>query len=207
MRPAAPTHDIRRRAAIRGFTLIEMITVLAVLAVLAAIAFPSFQQISMNMTVSGTTNDLVTALNLARAEAVKRGRPVAVIANGGDWSAGWQVVAARRVSGVIQDVPTSPGDEAACTADLEDGAPICMRHHGPVAPDYRVFGAASGGGEDGTVLFGISGDLRQATGFDLNICRPTSHADEVGSRRITVSGGGTISSKRDTTGSPAGSCA
>ncbi|HUD43246.1 MAG TPA: GspH/FimT family pseudopilin [Dokdonella sp.] len=191
----------------RGFTLIEMITVMVILAVLAAIAFPSFQQLSINMTVSGTTNDLVAALNLARAEAVKRGRPVAVIANGGDWSAGWQVVAARRVGGVLQDVPTSPGDEAACTADLEDDMPICMRHHGPVGTDYQVHGAASGGGEDGTVLFGISGDLRQATSFDLNICRPTSHAGEAGSRRITVIGSGAISSKRDTTGSPAGSCA
>lgn len=207
MRPAAPIHDTRPRAAMRGFTLIEMITVMAVLLILGAVTFPIFRQMRINMTVTDTTNDLVAALNLARSEAVKRGRPVAVIANGGDWSAGWQVVAARRVSGVVQDVPSSPGDEAACTADLEDGMPICVRHHDAVAATYRVFGAASGGGEDGIVLFGISGDLRQATSFDLNVCRPSDDADEAGSRRITVSGSGAISSKRDTAGSPAGSCA
>lgn len=204
---AAPIRGVPRRSTQRGFTLVEMIAVMAVLLVLGAMVFPSIRLMRVNMTVTGTTNDLVAALNLARSEAVKRGRPVAVLANGGDWSAGWQVVAARRVSGVLQDIPTSPGDEAACSADMEDGMPICMRHQDAIPGDYPIHGAASGGGEDGIVLFGISGELRQANSFDLNICRPPDYADEAGSRRVTVAGSGAISSKRDTRGSPAGSCA
>ena len=62
----------------RGFTLLELMVAIAVLAVLATIGVPSFQNLIQNNRVTTQTNELVTALTFARAEAVKRGRSVQV---------------------------------------------------------------------------------------------------------------------------------
>ncbi|MFU8819991.1 MAG: GspH/FimT family pseudopilin [Gammaproteobacteria bacterium] len=62
----------------RGFTLLELMVAIAVLAILATVGVPSFRDLIQNNRVTTQTNELVTALNFARAEAVKRGRTVRV---------------------------------------------------------------------------------------------------------------------------------
>ena len=69
-----------RRAS--GFTVVELVIAVAIVALLAALALPSFREVGVRMAVTDNTNDLVGALNVARSEAVKRGRAAAVIANG-----------------------------------------------------------------------------------------------------------------------------
>lgn len=88
----------------RGLTLIELIIVVAIIAIVATIAVPSFQQTLANSRVTEETNRLVTALQLARSEAIKLGAPVTVCkrppsgsdvcwsaASPRDWSNGWVV--------------------------------------------------------------------------------------------------------------------
>lgn len=68
---------MRRRTSL-GFTLIELVVVVAIVAILAVLAIPSFKEmLKQNRSVS-FVNELVSALNLARSEAVKRGLPVTV---------------------------------------------------------------------------------------------------------------------------------
>jgi type IV fimbrial biogenesis protein FimT len=92
----------------QGFTVLELMIVIVVMAILAVIAVPNLRTALQNNRLTTQTNDLVTAFQLARSEAVKRGRPVSVCASdvisaerdgndpvcdaAGDWSQGWMVV-------------------------------------------------------------------------------------------------------------------
>lgn len=55
----------------RGFTLLELIVTVAVAAVLLALAVPSFQNMIASNALSTASNDFVSALNLARMQAIK----------------------------------------------------------------------------------------------------------------------------------------
>ena len=74
----------------RGFTLMEMLVTLAVVAIVASLAVPSFQNMIATQRVRSAANDLVTALNLARSEAVKRNR-IVTVTPAGTWADGWTV--------------------------------------------------------------------------------------------------------------------
>jgi type IV fimbrial biogenesis protein FimT len=65
--------DIRFRiGSHRGFTLLELIVTVAVVAIAAAIAVPNLADFARNNAMSSATNDLLHALQVARAEATKR---------------------------------------------------------------------------------------------------------------------------------------
>ena len=192
----------------RGFTLVELIVAIAIVAIVAAIAIPSFREISLRMATTTNTNDLVGALNIARAEAVKRGRAVGVVANGGNWNDGWQIVVSKTVSGVLEPVPTSPGATAAdCAGSIEDGMPMCLQHRGAIEDNFTLLSKAAGpAGVDDIVIFSPVGALRDATAFDFSLCRPVGMEDPAQSRRIHVATGGVIDARRDTSTAPAGTC-
>lgn len=79
-----PEHDT-------GFTLIELMVTIAIAGILIGIAIPSFTSIITSNRLTTSANELVTALNLARSEAVKRGQQVVVRKTGSEWESGWQV--------------------------------------------------------------------------------------------------------------------
>jgi type IV fimbrial biogenesis protein FimT len=93
----------------RGFTLLELMAAIAVLAVLLAIGVPSFTDMLRNNRVTTSTNNVVTAISMARSEALKRGMPVTLCsANDAgtacrgdaatDWSAGGYLLFTDRVA-------------------------------------------------------------------------------------------------------------
>ncbi len=81
----------------QGMTVIELLTAMLVLAILMGLAVPSFREFSQNNRTVAATNDLVTALNLARNEALRRASPTVVCASANqatcsgalDWTTGW----------------------------------------------------------------------------------------------------------------------
>lgn len=83
--------------ATRGFTLVELLVTMAVAAILLTIAVPNLQMFVLNSRMASQANDLITAFNMARSEAVKRAASVTVCAssNGtsctGTWAQGWIV--------------------------------------------------------------------------------------------------------------------
>lgn len=62
----------------RGVTLIELIVTISVAAILLTVAVPGFRDFFIRNRLATQANELVTALNLARNEAVKRGVRVTV---------------------------------------------------------------------------------------------------------------------------------
>jgi type IV fimbrial biogenesis protein FimT len=161
--------------------MIELLMTIVIVAILSAVAVPAMREFNVRANVSTTTNDLVVALNLARSEAVKRGRNVSLVATGADWTNGWSV-------------------------QLADGTVV--RERAAVAASYRVLGAATGvGAPADRVIFTGTGALSVATGWDFSICRPSFAPGNAESRRVVVTATGSIRSRRDTTGAPAGACA
>lgn len=74
-----------------GFTLIELMVTIAIAAILLGVAIPSFTSVITSNRLTANTNEFITALNLARSEAIKRGQHVVVRKTGTDWEDGWQV--------------------------------------------------------------------------------------------------------------------
>jgi type IV fimbrial biogenesis protein FimT len=65
----------------RGFTLVELIVTVAIAAILAAVALPNLQDFIADNARSTRMNNLVTALNYARSDAVTRRRTTTVCAS------------------------------------------------------------------------------------------------------------------------------
>jgi len=173
--------------ACRGFGLIELVVAIAIVAVLTAAALPSFRELSRRMTISENTNNLVGALNTSRAEAVKRGSMVAVVGTGNDWTAlGWTVQADSNHDDVI------------------GGTDPVLATYARLTNDYTVKTLVTGG-SDAQIIFTSQGNLAgPATQADINVCRPDHEAEQ--SAWIHIAASGEITSRRNTSSSPAPGC-
>jgi len=72
----------------------ELMVTISIAGILLSVAIPSFTSIISSNRLTTYANELVTALNFARSEAIKRGQPVTIkrISNtSGDWAGGWTI--------------------------------------------------------------------------------------------------------------------
>jgi type IV fimbrial biogenesis protein FimT len=75
-----------------GVTLVELMVALAVFAILVTIGIPSFTNLVANNRASAAANELLSTLQFARSEAVKRNENITAASVGSDWSSqGWRV--------------------------------------------------------------------------------------------------------------------
>ena len=84
----------------RGFTLLELIIVITIAALLVTMAVPGYQSLILRNRMSTAANELTSALNLARSEAIRRNRSTVVCKSSdgagcgsaaASWSEGWLV--------------------------------------------------------------------------------------------------------------------
>ncbi|HEU4851124.1 MAG TPA: GspH/FimT family pseudopilin [Telluria sp.] len=76
-----------------GFTLTELLATAAIALVLGAVAVPSFRGVLDGIALRGATDELFSAVQFTRAQAIARNARVllAPAGEGGDWAKGWAV--------------------------------------------------------------------------------------------------------------------
>ncbi len=122
---------------IHGFTLIELLVAVAVLAILLTLAAPSFQELIRSNRVRAITDEMLTVLNTARAEAVKRNIPVTICTssdsiacdNGANWENGWVMFADADADGALDagEVTVHVGGAAAINYTVRGGGNFVNR--------------------------------------------------------------------------------
>jgi type IV fimbrial biogenesis protein FimT len=163
-----------------GFSLIELLVSIAILGVLASLAAPSFSESIKRYRINAIREDLSGSIQLARAEAVRRGRPVALIreltcavtlANANDWSCGWRMVVDSDSGGTISDLErgTSPVDATRVlqTTTISNGYKLT---HGALGESlvFNVWGQATVSGQFFTIAppEGTTGDTTSTLCFN-----------------------------------------
>ena len=88
---SSPHRAVRGGRSVRGFTLVELMTVVSILAVMLGILAPSFTGFLASQQAKSLTYDLTSDFMLARNEALKRNVSVSITRSGSGWEQGWTV--------------------------------------------------------------------------------------------------------------------
>ena len=162
-----------RLAAVRGFTLVELMVTVAVAAVLLAIAVPSFTSIVNSSRLTAQANEVVAALQSARMEAVRRNARVSVCSS----ADGSTCAGPAEAWGSLLTVLESSGEVLRVNA---------------VKPSLKVSSGVS------KITFRADGLARDAAGAVLantvTVCIPTTRPAE-NQRLVEMASGSRISAK------------
>lgn len=156
---------------ISGFTLVELLVTLALVAILVTVGVPSFLTTIQNNRVTTQANNFVSAINLARSEAVKTGAIAHVEALsptvGNEYGAGWRVWVDLNGNAAL-DLAATPPEEVREFAALDGGAVL-----------------NSGGPTD--LQFLSSGGLNSAA-VSLSLSIPNCAGDQIRTIAIALTG-------------------
>ncbi|MEO7241277.1 MAG: GspH/FimT family pseudopilin [Variovorax sp.] len=179
---------------VRGMTLVELMVTVSVMAIVVAIAVPSFATSINSTRLSSSATELSAALQLARAEAIKRNRDVVLCrsndlvscATGGQWN-GWLIFVDANGNGTLD------ASEEIVKAGAID-SPLVLRASVAISSQADQ------------VRFPPSGMARGASGAALlnaalAFCAPSAPAASNNVRDVHINFGGRTSVRsRDTAG-------
>jgi type IV fimbrial biogenesis protein FimT len=151
-----------------GFTLIELMVTVVVIGVLAMVAAPAMTAMVNGSRINGQTEELVTSLQLARGEAVRRNTRVTVCPSNDGSTCAASTSWARWI---VHGMDTTAGVDDVIR---DSSANASVQVSGPVAG----------------IVFKPSGliDSQQS----LNVCMPTTNPDD-NQRALTVMISGVVS--------------
>lgn len=153
----------------QGFTLVELIVAVAIVGVTTAVGVPSLIETINSQKLTTQSNQLISALNLARSESVKQRKIITIraikIGAITSWNYGWKIFVDNNSNGT-QDV----GDtEIKISSDITGGNIAIGSTNFATYISYQPNGRAN-----------IAGNF--------TICPPTGGVDS--SRRIVIVGSG-----------------
>lgn len=152
---------------VQGFTLIELMVAVAVVGILAMVAVPVMTSLVNNSRINGQTEELVTSLQLARAEAVRRNTRVTICPSTDGSTCAASTSWARWIVHGMDNTAATPVDDVIRDNNANASA--------------QVSGPAAG------IVFKPSGliDSQQT----LNVCVPTTKpADNQRALTVMISG-------------------
>ncbi len=169
-----PQQTARTAAAVRhgmrGVTMIELLVTLSISAILLALAVPSFQGFMNSNRVLTMSNDLVSALNLARSEAIKRGTRITickcadpnattpVCSTAAAWQNGWLVFTDGGTAGTVDGSDTRLRVGQAAGGSGSIGGDSNFSNYVSYLPSGASLG--NGGSGSGTLSICVAGLLR-----------------------------------------------
>jgi len=151
-----------------GFTLVELMITVVIVGILATIALPSFREFIERSNVRSSAESVLNALQLARAEAVRRNEQVTFTLGSGTGATSWQVTDA---AGNVVQQSRSSGEGSATVTATE--APV-----GATTMVFNGFGRVVGAGGLSTIVFGSAGTSLtvqveiQQPGGQIRMCDP-----------------------------------
>lgn len=184
---------MKNKASQSGYTLIELMLVCAIIIILMVVGVPGFQAMYQNNRQVISTNEVVSSLQLARSEALKRGQTVTVCrvadstvttpacASGTNWSSGWIVYA----------------DDAANIGTYDTATDTLIQRHQGVQDGQTL---AGNNNVANRVSFSEIG-LSQGTNGTLTLCDGRGTADSgIHTREIVISTTGRVRSSEGDSG-------
>jgi type IV fimbrial biogenesis protein FimT len=173
----------------QGFSLIELMVVITIIAIGLGLALPELSGFARRNQISSGTNELLTAINLARAEAVKRGAAVTVCASATPNSAAATCSGSNQwESGYIVFVDTNVNGTRQAAEELLRSSPASPTNLGI---QLNMAGTAVRFAPNGM----LNGTIRGAHFVVSSTASPTSREQ----RHICISAGGRASAMSDDT--------
>lgn len=162
-----------------GLSMVEMMVVVAVLSALLATGLPSFTEWVQNTQIRTAAESIVSGLQVARTEALRRNTPVQFIltGNGGVGETGWEV-RVRNSNELLQSKPAGEGGtKAQLSTQPADARMVTFNGLGRVDLPPPV----GRGNDDNSPI------LQQ-----INIDNPSLTAAKSRDLRVTISDGGSV---------------
>lgn len=177
-----------------GFTLIELMITLFIVGILLSVGVPSLKTFMQSNQLVASTNELISALHVARSEAIKLNTRVSICDSSdgatcggtGDWSNGWIVF--------IDNDGNLAGTGAVCTAANTD---CLLRVHDAFTDNQlTVAGVDANGAAISSFTFSSRGLPRAVNGASqsgtFSICSLDSAGATIGERAVILSLSGRV---------------